>query len=138
MGNVVKWHRVRESVNKSAASAATPDYVKIQAVIKSAASAASLRGGCARGRLDHSFLFAFLVRASSQKIVKVSENGLKTRLIFFYYIFHPSSQAPGPGPGPVTPVPPNIFHPSSQAPGPGLGPVPSGPKPGACEKGWKI
>ena len=32
---------VRESVNKSAASAASLDYVKFQAVIKSAASAAS-------------------------------------------------------------------------------------------------
>ena len=32
---------VREFVNKSAASAASPDYVKFQAVIKSAASAAS-------------------------------------------------------------------------------------------------
>ena len=31
---------VRESANKSAASAASPDYVKFQAVIKSAASAA--------------------------------------------------------------------------------------------------
>ena len=34
---------VREFANKSAASAASPDYVKFQAVIKSAASAASLR-----------------------------------------------------------------------------------------------
>ena len=33
---------VREFVNKSAASAASPDHVKFQAVIKSAASAASL------------------------------------------------------------------------------------------------
>ena len=44
---------VRESVNKSAASAASPGYVKFQAVIKSAASAASPRGGRASGRLDH-------------------------------------------------------------------------------------
>ena len=42
----------RESVNKSAASAASPDYVKFQPVIKSAASAASLWGGRASGRLD--------------------------------------------------------------------------------------
>ena len=34
-------HGVRDSVNKSAVSAASPDYVKFQAVIKSAASAAS-------------------------------------------------------------------------------------------------
>ena len=33
--------RAEEAVNKSAASAASPDYVKSQAVIKSAASAAS-------------------------------------------------------------------------------------------------
>ena len=46
-------HRVRESVNKSAASAASLDYAKFQAVIKLAASAASLRGGRASGRLDH-------------------------------------------------------------------------------------
>ena len=35
------WIAVREFANKSAASAASPDYVKFQAVIKSAASAAS-------------------------------------------------------------------------------------------------
>ena len=50
-------HGVRESVNKSAASAASLDYVKFQAVIKSAASEASLRGGRASGRLDHGFFF---------------------------------------------------------------------------------
>ena len=44
---------VRESANKSAASAASPDYIKFQAVIKLAAPAASLRGGRASGRLDH-------------------------------------------------------------------------------------
>ena len=32
----------------------------------------------------------------------------------------------------------NIFHPSSQAPGPGPGLVPPGPRPRACEEGWKI
>ena len=44
---------VRESVNKPAASAASPDYVKFQAVIKSAASAVSRkpksRGPSSRG-----------------------------------------------------------------------------------------
>ena len=40
-----KFYAVREFLNKSAASAASPDYIKFQAVIKSAASAASLRGG---------------------------------------------------------------------------------------------
>ena len=38
---------VRGSVHKSAGSAACLDYVDFQAVIKSAASAASLRGGSA-------------------------------------------------------------------------------------------
>ena len=65
---------VRESVNKSAASAASLDYVKFQAVIKSAASAASLRGGRASGRLDHGFFCAFFGRASSQKILKISDS----------------------------------------------------------------
>ena len=79
---------VRESVNKSAASAASLDYVKFRAVIKSAGSAASLRGGRASGRLDHDhFCFAIFGRAS-----------LKTRLK--KNMFHPSSQAPGPDPGP--------------------------------------
>ena len=40
---------VQEIVNKSAATAASPIYVKFQAVIKSAASAASPRGGRASG-----------------------------------------------------------------------------------------
>ena len=56
-----------EAVNKSAASAASPDYVKFQAVIKSAASAASLRGGHASGRLFHVDFFAIFGRASGQK-----------------------------------------------------------------------
>ena len=38
---IVQIDAVREFANKSAASAASPDYVKFQAVIKSAASAAS-------------------------------------------------------------------------------------------------
>ena len=59
-------------MNKSAASAASLDYVKFQAVIKSAASAASLRGGSASGRLSHGILLAMFGRASGQKIVKIS------------------------------------------------------------------
>ena len=56
------------AVSKSAASAASPDYVKFQAVIKSAASAAS------SGRLDHGlFFFATFGRASGPKIVKISD-----------------------------------------------------------------
>ena len=52
---------VRECVNKSAASAASPDYINFQAVIKSAAGAACLRGGRASGRLDHVFFLLFSV-----------------------------------------------------------------------------
>ena len=37
----MQYITVREFANKSAACAASPDYVKLQAVIKSAASAAS-------------------------------------------------------------------------------------------------
>ena len=69
---------VREFVKKSAASAASPDHVKFQAVIKSAASAASLRGGRASGRFDHGLLFAFFGRASGQNIDKISDSGLLT------------------------------------------------------------
>ena len=50
--------RVQEFANKSAASAASPDYEMFQAVIQSAASAAPLRGGRASGRLDHVFFCA--------------------------------------------------------------------------------
>ena len=59
---------VREFVNKSAASAASLDYVKFQAVKKSAARAASPRGGRASGRLDHGFFGANVGRASSQNL----------------------------------------------------------------------
>ena len=68
---------VREFAHKSAASAASPDYVNFQAVIKSAASAASSRGGRASGRLDHVFFFAIFGRASRQKIVKISDSGVR-------------------------------------------------------------
>ena len=71
---------VREFANKSAASAASPDYVKFQAVIKSAASAASFHGGRASGRLDHGFFFAIFGRASGQKNSKKSS---KSRTLFF-------------------------------------------------------
>ena len=53
--------------NKSAPSAACPDYVKFQAVIKSAASAASLRGGRASGNLDHGFFVQFLAAPAAKK-----------------------------------------------------------------------
>ena len=65
---------VRDFVNESAASAASLDYGKFQAVIKSAASAASPRAGRASGRLDHGFLCAIFGRASAQKIVKISDS----------------------------------------------------------------
>ena len=58
--NPKPWIGVRETVNKSAASAASLDYIKFQAVIKSAAGAAPLRGGRASGRLDHGFFVQFL------------------------------------------------------------------------------
>ena len=61
---------VREFDNKSAASAASPDYVNFQAVIKSAASAASLRGGRASGRLDHGFFLQFLAALAAKKSSK--------------------------------------------------------------------
>ena len=61
----------RKFDNKSAASAASLNYVKFQAVIKSAARAAS-SGGRASGRLEHGFLFAILGRASGLKIVETS------------------------------------------------------------------
>ena len=63
---------VRESVNKSAASAASPDYVKFQAVIKSAAGGASPSGGRGSGRLDHGPKIEFVGRASGQKKTKKS------------------------------------------------------------------
>ena len=47
-----------------------------EAVIKSAASAASTQGGCASSRLDHGSKF-YVIRggcASSQKIVKMSDS----------------------------------------------------------------
>ena len=46
-------------------------------MVKSAASAASLRGGGASGRLDHNLFFvAFVYRASGQKIAKISDSVL--------------------------------------------------------------
>ena len=51
------------------------EKLNFQAVIKSAASTASLRGGRASGRLDHGFCFAIFGRASGQKIVKISDSG---------------------------------------------------------------
>ena len=103
-------------VNKSAASAASLDVVQFQAVIKPAASAASPRGGRASGRLDHYSFFYNSWPRHRPKNIKMSDNGLKTRLKKQKSIFHPSSQAQGPGPGPVPP----------------------GPRPRACEEGWKI
>ena len=59
---------VREFANKSAASAASLDYIKFQAVIKSAASAASLaHGGRASGRLDHGVFSLFLAALAGKK-----------------------------------------------------------------------
>ena len=65
---------VREFVKKLAASAAFRNYVKFQAMIKSAASAASLRGGRASGRLDHGLFLQFLAaQAANKKSKKLNE-----------------------------------------------------------------
>ena len=69
-----KLDGVRESVNKSAAGAASLEYVKSQAVIKSTASAASLRGGRASGRLDHGFFLQFLAALAPKKMTKNNQN----------------------------------------------------------------
>ena len=58
---------VPDFVNKSAASAASLDYVKFRAVNESAASTASLRGGRASGRLDHGFFVQFLAALAAKK-----------------------------------------------------------------------
>ena len=66
---------VRGSANKSAASAASPDYVKFQAVIKSAASAASLaEAALAADWITAPFLQFLAAPAAKkyQKIVKIS------------------------------------------------------------------
>ena len=70
-------------MNKSAASAVSPDCVKIEAVIKSAASTASLRGGRAGGRLDSGCLFASFGCASCQTIVIISDSALGVGLTCF-------------------------------------------------------
>ena len=57
---------VREFADKLAASAASPYCVKFQAVIKSAASAASPQGGRASGRLDHASFSLFLAALAAQ------------------------------------------------------------------------
>ena len=63
-----RFEAVRECANKSAASAASLDSVKFQAEIKSAAGAASLRGGRASGRLDHGlFCSQFLAALAAKK-----------------------------------------------------------------------
>ena len=61
-------------MNKSAASGASPDYVEAQAAIKSAASAASLRGGRARGRFDQGFVLHFLAALAATALPKTNQN----------------------------------------------------------------
>ena len=68
---------VREFANKSAASPASPDYVKIQAVIKSAASAASLAEAALAADWITAFFSQFLAALAAkkyQKIVKISDS----------------------------------------------------------------
>ena len=63
-GNYSGW----EAVNKSAASAASPDYVKFQAVIKSAASAASLaEAALAADLITPFFVLQFLAVPAAKK-----------------------------------------------------------------------
>ena len=67
-----------------------PSGVITQAVIKLAASAASLRGGRTSGQLDHVFFVLRLLAAlAAKKYANVTEKNI--------HLFHPSSQAPGPG-----------------------------------------
>ena len=111
---------VREFANKSAASAASPDYVKFQAVNKSAASAASLSRRPRWRPTGSRLFFVIFGRASGQKISKnhqnlgqrLEKNVLKKKKTHFPSFFA------GPGPRP--------------------GPGPPGPRPRACEEGWKI
>ena len=63
----------RKILEKSLASAASPDSVKLQAVIKSAASAASLRRGRAGDRHFHGIFVAIVGRARSKTLVKTSD-----------------------------------------------------------------
>ena len=70
-GNDSMWfNAVREFANKSAASAASPDSVKFQAVIKSAASAGSLREGRPSGHLDHVYFSQLLAALAAKNTTK--------------------------------------------------------------------
>ena len=91
---------VRESVNKSAASAASLDYVKFQAVIKSAASAASLRRGRASGRLDHGFFLQLLAALAAKKYSK-SRTLLESSAGRLFSRKYGPPLGLGPRPGPV-------------------------------------
>ena len=88
-GNV--FCAVRESVNKSAASAASRDYLKFQAVIKSAASPASLRGGRASGQLDH----VFFCKSWPLARPTICKKYTKSRTLFpCCWLLHSSQKAP--------------------------------------------
>ena len=63
--------RLARPASKSAASAASPDYVKFQAVIKSAASAASLVEAALAADWIIAFSVQFLARP---KIVKIRDS----------------------------------------------------------------
>ena len=94
-GVLAPYGGVREFVNKSAASAASPGYIKFQAVIKSAASAASL-GEAALAADWITPFFLIFGRAGGQKIFKIFDNGLKTRLrktTFFILLRRPRALA---------------------------------------------
>ena len=63
-------HAVRESANKSVASAASPDYAEFQAVIKSPAFAASLAEAALAADWITSFFSHFLAVLAAQQTVK--------------------------------------------------------------------
>ena len=72
----VQSDAVRESANKSAASAASPDYVKNQAVIKSAASAASLAEATLAADLITAFFLQFLAALAANYAKSCQNIGL--------------------------------------------------------------
>ena len=67
---------VREFMNQSAASAASPDYVKFQAVIKSAASAASLAEAALAADLITAFFSQILATLAAKKYKNSQNLGL--------------------------------------------------------------
>ena len=86
----------KESVNQSAASAASPDYVKFQAVIKSAASAADLMEMCIFGAFSRQKC-AFPKNESLKMCLPITPRGCGSGP-------HPFSQRPQPFPQYLAPL----------------------------------